>query len=164
VRTLLFALALFCVSCSEEKVVETAESRANLFVSSILNQSAQTFWDSLDEPSQIAIAKLAGGSHTDQATVQRAFTLIGRWRSVVSFKPIKADISSDATEATIPIESMNGQKMDLRLIKKGDRWFVQLPIDQITATPSNTNPTSAPASAPMSAPASSPTTTASTPQ
>lgn len=149
-RNHILALAIALCACTPEKTVETAESRANLFVASIINQNAQTFWDSLDQPSQEAIAALAGGKATDQDVVQKAFALSGRWRSLVSLKPIKSKASVDATETTITIESLAGEKMELKMTHTGDRWFIHLPIEQLTAPASKPTTTSAPASAPTS--------------
>lgn len=145
----IFALALLFAACSNEKPAETAESRATLFVFSIINQNTQTFWDSLDQPSKVAISTLAGVAVDAPDAAQKALSLSGRWRSLVSLKPIKAKTTADATEVTVTIESLAGEKMELQLLKAGDRWVVHLPIERLTATPPK-----APASVSVSMPAS----------
>ena len=162
-RSHLFALALFFASCSSsEKPPETAEARAQLFVYSIINQNPSVFWESLDQPSKVSIAQLAGVSVDAPDVVQAAFSLSGRWRSLVSLKPIKAKAAADATEVTVTVESLAGEKMALQLLKIGDRWVVHLPIEQLTPKAPASVPASmatsapSPASAPSSAPSSAP--------
>jgi hypothetical protein len=146
----IFALALLFAACSSEKPAETAESRANLFVFSIINQNPQTFWESLDSPSKAAIAAIAGVSVEAPNASEKALALSGRWRRLFEIKPIKAKTAAEATEATVTVESLAGEKMELQMIKQGERWLVHLPIEP------QTTPSEAPASAAASAPASAP--------
>lgn len=152
----LCVLCLFAAACGSSKGPETPEDRAALFINALMSQNATAFWDSLDQPSQEGISKLAGLDPKAADAPQKALALAGRWKAITALKPIRPDIHPDPNKATVIIESLAGEKMPLELVKDGDRWRVHLPLEDLGKAPAQSAPASAPSSSPASAATSAP--------